>query len=149
VSIAETLNQDMKAALRAGDRVELGAIRMAIAAIKKQEIDSRGSLGDDAIIAVLGKLIKQGRDAEQAFASAGRDELAAKEAAEIAVYERYMPKALSEAEIEALITRTIAETGATSIKDMGRVMGALKNEAAGRADMAAVSGRIREILTAD
>jgi hypothetical protein len=122
---------------------------MAVSAVKKQEIDTRGSLDDTAIIGVLGKLIKQGRDAEQQFQSAGRDELAAKEAAEIAVYERYMPKALSAEELESLIQRAIDTTGASSIKDMGRVMAAIKPEAAGRADMAAVSSRLREILSAD
>jgi hypothetical protein len=149
VSISEQLTDDMKAALRAGNKLELGALRMAVSAVKKQEIDTRGSLDDTAIIGVLGKLIKQGRDAEQQFQSAGRDELAAKEAAEIAVYERYMPKALSAEELESLIQRAIDTTGASSIKDMGRVMAAIKPEAAGRADMAAVSSRLREILSAD
>jgi hypothetical protein len=149
VSISEQLTDDMKAALRAGNKLELGALRMAVSAVKKQEIDTRGSLDDTAIIGVLGKLIKQGRDAEQQFQSAGRDELAAKEAAEIAVYERYMPKALGAEELESLIQRAVDTTGASSIKDMGRVMAAIKPEAAGRADMAAVSSRIREILSAD
>lgn len=148
MSIAETLNQDMKAALRAGNKLELGAIRMAIAAIKKQQIEQRSELSDDAVIAVLGKMIKQGRDAQEQFESAGRDELAAKEAAEIAVFERYMPKALTEAETEALIQRAIETTGASSIKDMGRVMGVIKGEAAGRADLGAISGRVREVLGA-
>lgn len=139
----------MKAALRAGEKVELGALRMAVSAIKKQEIDSRSSLDDTAIIALLGKLIKQGRDAEQQFQAGGRDELAAKEAAEIAVYERYMPQPLSAADLESLIRRAIDETGANSIKDMGRVMATIKPEAAGRADMAAVSSRIRDILSAN
>jgi hypothetical protein len=149
VSISEQLTDDMKAALRAGNKLELGALRMAVSAVKKQEIDTRSSLDDAAIIGVLGKLIKQGREAEQQFQSAGRDELAAKEAAEIAVYERYMPKALGAEELESLIQRAVDTTGASSIKDMGRVMAAIKPEAAGRADMAAVSSRIREILSAD
>lgn len=148
MSIAETLNQDMKAALRAGNKLELGALRMAIAAIKKQAIEQRSELSDDAIIGVLGKLIKQGRDAQEQFESAGRDELAAKEAAEITVFERYMPKALTEAEVEALIQRAIETTGASSIKDMGKVMGVIKGEAAGRADLGAISGRVREVLGA-
>ena len=139
----------MKAALRAGEKIELGAIRMAIAAIKTKEIDARESLSDDAIISLIGKLIKQGQEAQQQFESAGRDELAAKEAAEIAVFQRYMPKALSDAETEALIQRAIDDAGASDIKDMGRVMAAIKSEAAGRVDMAAASGRVREILTAD
>ena len=148
MSIKTQLTDDMKTALRAGDKVELGALRMAVSAIKKLEIDSQGSLDDAGVIALLGKLIKQGRDAEQQFRSGGRDELATKEAAEIAVYERYMPKAISADELEALIERVIAATGASSVKDMGQVMAAIKPEAAGRADMAAVSKRIREILSA-
>jgi hypothetical protein len=148
VSISAKLTDDMKAALRAGNKVELGALRLAVAAIKKQEIDSRGSLDDAGVIALLGKLIKQGRDAEQQFQSAGRDELARKEAAEIAIYERYMPQALDSEELEALIKRAIDSTGASSVKDMGQVMAVIKPEAAGRADMAAVSKRIREILSA-
>jgi hypothetical protein len=148
VSISAKLTDDMKAALKAGNKVELGALRLAVSAIKKQEIDSRGSLDDAGVIALLGKLIKQGRDAEQQFQAAGRDELARKEATEIAVYERYMPKALGAEELEALIERAIDSTGASSIKDMGQVMAAIKPEATGRADMAAVSKRIREILSA-
>lgn len=148
MSISEQLTDDMKTALRAGDKVELGALRMAISAIKKQEIDSQKKLDDAGVIALLGKLIKQGRDAEQQFQSGGRNELAAKEAAEIAVYERYMPKALGADELEALIRRAIDQTGAGSMKDMGQVMAAIKPEAAGRADMAAVSKRIRDILSA-
>jgi len=139
----------MKAALRAGNKIELGALRMAIAAIKKQEIDTREALTDASIISLLGKLIKQGRDAMEQFESAGRDELAAKEAAEITVFERYMPTALSDTEVEELIGRSIDATGASSIKDMGRVMAAVKSEAAGRIDMATISVRVREILSAD
>ena len=137
----------MKAALRAGEKLELGAIRMALAAIRKQEIEVRGALGDDAIVGLLGKLIKQGREAEEQFAAAGRNELAAKEAAEVAVFERYMPQPLSEGEADALIRRIIESTGAADIKDMGRVMAAVKTEAAGRVDMGAVSAQVRKILS--
>ena len=149
MSIAETLNQDMKSALKAGAKIELGAIRMAIAAVKKQEIEVRHALTDAEIIDVLGKLIKQGRDAQTQFEQGGRAELAEKEAAEVAVFERYMPKALSAAEITALINETIAATGASGIKDMGKVMGALKSAAAGRVDFGQISGRVREILSQD
>jgi uncharacterized protein YqeY len=147
VSLSETLNQDMKSALRSGQKLELGALRMALAAIKTQEIENRSPLSDAAILGVLEKMIKQGRDAQQQFEAAGRDELAAKEAAEIAVLERYLPEALSEAELDALIMSTIEKSGASGIKDMGRVMAAIKAEAAGRVDMAAVSSRVREILS--
>ena len=149
MSISETLTNDMKAALRAGQKLELGAIRMALAAIKSKEIDARASLDDDAIIGIIGKLIKQGQEAQQQFEAGGRAELAEKEAAEILVFQRYMPKALSDEECEALIRRAIDDAGATEIKDMGRVMAAIKSEAAGRIDMGAASGRVRQILTAD
>ena len=138
----------MKAALRAGNKIELGALRLAIAALKRQAIDTRSTLTEDAEFAVLQKLIKQGRDSQQQFAAAGRDDLASKEAAEIAVYERYLPKALSGVELEALIRTAITESGAAGIKDMGKVMAALKARVQGRADMSAVSARVREVLSA-
>jgi uncharacterized protein len=147
VSLTDTLHDDMKAALRAGAKLELSALRMALAAIKRQEIEARDTLGDDAVANVLGKLIKQGRDAQAQFEAAGRSELAAKEAAEIAVFERYLPKALSAEEVKALIARAVETTGAAGVKDMGRVMAAIKTEAAGRVDMSAVSTRVREILS--
>ena len=105
----------MKVALRAGNKIELGALRLAIAALKRQAIDTRSTLTEDAEFAVLQKLIKQGRDSQQQFAAAGRDDLASKEAAEIAVYERYLPKALSGVELEALIRTAITESGAAEI----------------------------------
>ena len=148
MSVATTLQDDMKTALREGKKLELGALRLALSAIKRQAIDTRTTLTEDAEFAVLQKLIKQGRDSQQQFAAAGREDLASKEAAEIAVFERYLPKALSAAELEALIKATIAESGAAGIKDMGKVMAALKAKAQGRADMAAVSGRVREVLSA-
>jgi uncharacterized protein YqeY len=148
MSIAATLQDDMKAALRAGNKLELGALRLAIAAIKRQAIDTRTTLSEDAELAVLQKLIKQGRDSQQQFVAAGRTDLADKEAAEIAVYERYLPQALSEAELETLIAAAIAGSGAAGIKDMGKVMAALKAQVQGRADMARVSARVREVLSA-
>jgi len=148
VSLSETLQQDMKSALRSGEKLELGALRMAIAAVRKQEIEDREPLSDAAVLSVLEKMIKQGRDAQQQFESAGRDELAAKEAAEIAVFERYLPRALGADEVEALIAGAIESTGAAGIADMGRVMAAVKSGAAGRVDMAAVSARVREVLSA-
>ena len=147
MSLANTLQDDMKSALRSGAKLELGALRMLIAAIKKKQIEDQAELDDAAILGLIEKLIKMGRDARQQFASAGRDELADKEAAEIAVFERYLPQALSAEEVEALIQSTIAEAGATEAKDMGKVMGAIKAGAAGRIDMSAVSKRVREILT--
>jgi len=148
MSITAKLQDDMKAALRAGNKLELGAIRLAIAAIKRQAIDTRTTLAEDAEVGVLQKLIKQGRDSEQQFTAAGRQDLAGKEAAEIAVFERYLPQALGAEELEALIRSAIAASGAAGVKDMGKVMAAVKAGAQGRADMAAVSGRVREILSA-
>lgn len=149
MSIADTLTEDMKAALRAGNKLELGALRMALAAIKRQEIEARAPLADADVLRLLEKLIKQGRDAQEQFQTAGREELAAKEAAEMAVFERYLPRALTADELNALIRASIEETGARSVSDMGRVMAAIKTktEAAGRVDMAGVSRRVREILS--
>ena len=148
MSITAKIQDDMKAALRAGNKIELGALRLAIAALKRQAIDTRTTLTEDAEFAVLQKLIKQGRDSHQQFAAAGRDDLASKEAAEIAVFERYLPKALGGAELETLIRAAIAESGAAGIKDMGKVMAALKAKVQGRADMSQVSARVREVLSA-
>ena len=147
MAIIDQLKDDMKSSLRAGEKLETGALRMALAAIKNREIETRASLDDAAVISLIEKLIKQGRDSEQQFTSAGRTELAAKEAAEIAVFERYMPKALGADELEALIAGAIQASGAEDMKDMGKVMGAIKAKAAGRADMAAVSARVRELLS--
>jgi uncharacterized protein YqeY len=148
VSLTATLQDDMKAALRGGNKLELGALRLALAAIKRQAIDTRTTLTEEAEFAVLQKLIKQGKDSEQQCAAAGRTDLAGKETAEIAIFERYLPKALDPAELEALINAVLAESGAAGIKDMGKVMAALKSKVQGRADMSAVSGRVREVLSA-
>ncbi|MDX1561941.1 MAG: GatB/YqeY domain-containing protein [Gammaproteobacteria bacterium] len=146
MTLTEQLQQDMKSALKGGDKLALGTLRMALAAIKRREIDDRGTLDDAAVIAVIEKLVKQGRDSEQQYRAAGRAELADKEAAEIEVLERYLPQPLSAAELDALIRATVESTGAASVKDMGRVMGEIKQQAAGRADMGTVSKRVRDIL---
>ncbi len=148
MTIKETLQQDMKQAMRSGAKLETGALRLLLAAIKTKEIEARAELSDADVTGLIEKQIKQGRDAEAQYESAGRDELAAKEAAEIAVFERYLPAAMSEAEVEALIAAAIESTGAAGIGDMGKVMAAVTEKAAGRIDMAAVSGRVREILSA-
>jgi len=146
VTLTATLQQDMKAALRAGAKVELGALRMALAAIQSKAIEAQAPLADAAVLGVLEKMIKQGRDAHSQFESAGRTELAAKEAAEIEVLQRYLPQPLSSEELETLIRSAVESSGADGLKDMGKVMGAVKSQAAGRADMAAVGARVREIL---
>jgi len=146
VSLVDTLQQDMKSALRSGAKIELGALRMLLAAIKSKQIEDRAEPDDAKILSLIEKLIKQGQDARQQFEAGGRAELAAKEAAEIEVFERYLPRALSAAEVDALIQGSIASTGATSIRDMGKVMAAIKSGASGRIDMAAVGARVRELL---
>ena len=147
MSLADTLKQDMKDALRAGDKERLSVLRMALAAVKQREVDSRETLTDEAVTALIEKMIKQGRDALQQFEAAGRAELAAKEAAEIAILQSYLPEPLDPAALDALIAETIAATGATSMKDMGRVMALIKDRAAGRVDMATVNVRVRAALT--
>ena len=147
MSLADTLKQDMKDALRAGDKERLSVLRMALAAVKQREVDSRETLTDEAVTAVIEKMIKQGRDALQQFEAAGRAELAAKEAAEIAILQSYLPEPLDPAALDALIAEAIAATGATSMKDMGRVMALIKDRAAGRVDMATVNVRVRAALT--
>jgi uncharacterized protein len=146
VSLADTLKQDMKTAMRAGERLRLGAIRLALAGIKQREVDTRTELDDAAVLAVIEKLIKQGRDSQKQYADAGRTDLADKEAAEVEVLSSYLPEALSEAEIAALIAETIASAGATSVKDMGKVMGQIKARAQGRVDMGAIGARVRAAL---
>ncbi len=146
--IKHRIQADIEAAMRARDRGRLGALRQVSAAIKQQEVGTRPALDDAGVIAVLEKMIKQRRDAHQQFADAGRQDLADQEAFEIEVIQVYMPRALDEAEIEALVDRTLAETGAQSMKDMGRIMGALKSAVQGRADMGAVSAMVKRKLGA-
>ena len=136
----------MKQAMIAKEKVRLGTIRMALAAIKQIEVDTRESLTDEQVIAVLTKMVKQRRDSIAQFEAAGRNDLADVEAAEIQVIEAFLPTPLSEAEITALIDATILEIGASTMADMGKVMGALKSKVQGRADMGAIGAMIRAKL---
>lgn len=147
-ALKERITEDMKAAMRAKDKARLGVIRMALAAIKQREVDERVELDDSQVTAVIDKMIKQRRDSVSQFQDAGRDELAAVETAEIAVLQDYMPPAMSEDDIAAAIDKAIADTGASSIKDMGKLMGVLKPLLQGRADLGAVSGTIKQKLAA-
>jgi len=140
------IQEDMKAAMRAKEPLKLTTIRMLIAAVKQREIDERISLNDPDIINVINKMIKQRRDAAKQFVAGERQELADKENQEIDVLQVYLPKQLSEAEIEAAIQKAISDLGATSMKDMGKVMGALKPQLESRADMGAVSAKIKALL---
>lgn len=142
------LNEDMKTAMRAKDKARLGVIRMALAAVKQREVDERISLDDSQLIAVIEKMIKQRRDSVAQYQDAGRTELADQELAEIAVLQEYLPAALSEAEIDAAIDKAIVDSGASSAKDMGKVMGVLKPQLQGRADFGEVGKKVKERLAA-
>jgi uncharacterized protein YqeY len=146
VTLKERITEDMKTAMRSGEKERLGVIRMLQAAIKQREVDERITLDDAQVLAVLEKMLKQRRESIAQYESGGRADLAAKESAEIAVLQAYMPVQLSEAELDALIAAAIAQTGAATIKDMGKVMGVVKSQAAGRADMGAVGARIKARL---
>ena len=146
MSLKDQLMADMKSAMRNKQTVELDTIRLLRAAVQRKEIDARAQLDDQGILAVAQKLIKQGQDAAAQFTHGGRDDLTQKEHAGIAVLQRYLPTPLSEHEIDDLIAKTVAATGAASIKDMGRVIGALKAQLQGRADMATVSAKIKHCL---
>jgi len=147
VTLKERITEDMKAAMRASDKERLSTIRMVQAAIKQREVDERITLDDAQVIAVLEKMVKQRRESIAQFEQGGRPDLAEKEQAEIALLKTYLPAPLSEAELDALVRDAISSTGATSIKDMGKVMGVVKAQAAGRADMGAVSARIKAALS--
>ncbi|MDJ0657471.1 MAG: GatB/YqeY domain-containing protein [Xanthomonadales bacterium] len=140
------LQADMKSALKAGDKPRLGTIRLALAAIKQREVDDRVELDDTQVLGVLDKMVKQRRDSHAQYTDAGREDLAAQEAYEIEVLTEYLPAQLDAGEVEAMVDAVIAETGAESMKDMGRVMGALNPKLKGRADMKQVSGLVRARL---
>jgi uncharacterized protein len=136
----------MKAAMRAGAKERLGVIRMITSAIKQREVDERITLDDAQVLSVLEKMIKQRKESLVQFQAGNRPDLADKETAEIALIQSYMPSQLADAEIDSLIAQAIAASGATTIKDMGKVMGIIKTKAQGRADMAAVGAKIKAKL---
>ena len=146
MTLKERITEDMKSAMRAGEKERLGTIRMALAAIKQREVDERVTLDDGQVLGVLEKMIKQRKEAVAQFQSGGRADLVAKESAEIGVLEAYLPAQMSAAEIDAPITQAIASSGAASAKDMGKVMAIVKSQAQGRADMSAVSALVRDRL---
>ena len=145
-TLKERITDDMKAAMRSGEKERLGTIRMITAAIKQREVDERISLDDGQVLSVLEKMIKQRKESLEQFKAGNRADLADKEAAEITLLQSYMPSQLSAAELDALINEAVAATGATSIKDMGKVMGLIKTKAQGRADMGAVGAKIKAKL---
>jgi len=146
MSLKARITEDMKAAMRAGEKDRLSCIRMLQAGIKQREVDERIELDDAQVLAVIDKMIKQRRDSVAQFEAGKREDLAAVERAEIAVLERYLPARLSDAEVDAVIDEAIAATGAAGIAAMGKVMGIVKPKVAGRADMGAVSARIKAKL---
>jgi uncharacterized protein YqeY len=145
--LKERITEDMKAALRAGDKDRLSTIRMILAAVKQREVDERISLDDSQVLAVLEKMLKQRREAIAQFTAGGRADLVAKETAEVSLIQGYLPAQLTEAEVDALIAAAIRSSGAASLKDMGKVMAAVKPQAQGRTDMGALSSRIKQQLT--
>ena len=147
MSLKERVQEDMKAAMRSGQKDRLGTVRLILAAIKQREVDERIVLDDAQVIAVLEKMGKQRRESITQFEAGGRSDLVAKENAELAVISAYMPTQLSDAELDSLINDAITETGAATIKDMGKVMGLIKKKAQGRTDMAAVGTRIKARLS--
>ncbi len=142
----QRLTEDMKLAMRNKDKQRLGVVRLALAAIKQREVDDRIELDDTQVLAVLDKMVKQRRDSARQYEDAGRQELADQETYEIGVLQEYLPVALSDDEIDALIAKAITEAGAESMKDMGKVMGLLRPQVQGRADMADVSLKIKQHL---
>jgi uncharacterized protein len=148
MSLKERITEDMKASMRSGDKERLAGIRLILAGIKQREVDERIQLDDTQVLAVLEKMIKQRRESITQFEAGARADLVAKESAELAVLLAYLPAQLSEAEVESAIRAAIASTGATSIKDMGKVMAAVKPQVQGRADMGALSARIKSLLSA-
>ena len=146
MALKEQLQSDMKAAMRSGEKARLTTIRLLLAAIKQREIDDRCELDEPALLQIVEKQIKQRREAAAQFTDAGRNELADKELSEAAVLEAYLPEALTADELAALIDRAIIESGAETMKDMGKVMNAIRAAAQGRADMSEVSQSVKERL---
>jgi uncharacterized protein len=146
MTLKERITEDMKTAMRSGEKDRLAVIRLLQAAIKQREVDERITLDDAQVTSVLEKMIKQRKESIVAFEKGARADLVAKETAEIAVLQPYLPAQLSDAQLDAIIAEAISATGAASIKDMGKVMGVVKSKAAGKADMGAVGARIKAKL---
>ena len=146
MSLKARITEDMKAAMRSGEKDRLSCIRMLQAGIKQREVDERIELDDTQVLAVIDKMIKQRRESVVQFEAGKRADLVAKESAEISVLSSYLPAQLGDAELDAMIKDAIAATGAASMKDMGKVMGVLKPKAQGRTDIGALSARIKSVL---
>jgi uncharacterized protein YqeY len=147
MSLKDRLTEDMHNAMRSGDKPRLSVLRMALAGVKQREVDTRRPLDDAGVQTVIERMIKQGKDSLTQFREGGRADLVAKEEAELKVLQTYLPEPFSEAELDTFITECIDAAGATSVTDLGKVMGVIKTRAAGRVDMSTVSVRVRTLLT--
>jgi uncharacterized protein YqeY len=147
MSLKDQITEDMKNAMRAKDTARLGTIRLLLAAMKQKEVDERIELNDAAVVAIIEKLIKQRKDSIAQFQAAKRDDLVAIENAELSVLQTYMPEQMSEAEVAAVVAKAVAEVGASGPQDMGKVMGLVKAQLAGKADMGVVSAQVKAALT--
>lgn len=147
MSLKDQITEDMKNAMRAKDTARLGTIRLLLAAMKQKEVDERIELDDGAVVAIIEKLIKQRKDSISQFQAANRDDLVAIENAELIVLQAYMPEQMSEAEVAAVVAKAVTEVGATGPQDMGKVMGLVKSQLAGKADMGVVSAQVKAALT--
>ena len=146
MDLKQQISEDMKNAMRAKEKMRLGTIRMLIAAIKQREIDERITMTDADVLSTINKMIKQRRESLEQYKNAERHDLAEKEQNEIDILETYLPQQLSETEIQNAVKKAIADTGASSMKDMGKLMGALKDELQGKADMSLVSKLVKDAL---
>lgn len=149
MSLKGQITEDMKSAMKAGEKDRLKVVRLILAAIKQIEVDTRKDLDEAAVLAVLTKMVKQRRDSVEQFEQGNREDLAAIERAEIVILDTYLPEQLSANELTIMIDKVIQATGASGIRDMGKVMGQIKMKASGRADMGAVSAVIKERLSAN
>ncbi len=146
-SIKQQINEAMKDAMRARDKARLGTIRLALAEIKRVEVDERIDPDNARVTSILDKMVKQRRESIKQFESAGRDELVAQEKSEIDVLQEFLPRALNEEELDAIISAALSDTGAQGMQDMGKVMGIIKPKVVGRADMSMVSDKIKAALS--
>ena len=146
-ALQDQIQDAMKTAMKSGDKGRLAVIRLMMSAMKQVEVDERIELDDSRVLGILDKMVKQRRESISQFKAGSRDDLADKEQAEIDIISDFLPQALTEAEIETIINSAISETGAASMKDMGKVMGIVKPQITGRADMGAVSGKIKSLLS--
>jgi uncharacterized protein len=147
MALKDRITEEMKNAMRAGEKERLATIRLILSAIKQREVDERIQLDDTQVLAVIEKMVKQRKESIAQFEAGGRADLVAKEQAEMTVLQTYLPTQMTDAEVDGLIAEAIASTGAASIKDMGKVMGVVKSKAQGRADMAVVGTRIKQKLS--